>query len=183
MYRILPRADGDLRRAAKLDPTLVTPYATMLKAGVLVSDQTLMREAVHDGLRIGVGSLPLYSAIALADKPRWGGSVEAQNALLQAIDIATPRHPLLRTVRASILADQSDLFACDCEQAAYRKAFDDVGPLEDLFYAGRNALDHGQDELALVYLTEAFRFDSADQGIREVRARALGKLSQSAPVP
>nr|WP_199047574.1 DUF4034 domain-containing protein [Dyella sp. ASV24] len=187
MNRILPRAEGDLRMAAKLDPALVLPYAVMIKAGMLVTDQALMNEAVHDGLRVGNGSLPLYSAMSLAVAPRWGGSVEAQDQLLKAIDTEMPMHPLLHTVRTSILVDQSDLFACDCrsvlEQAAYRKAFDDVGAYRELFFAGRNALDHGHNEIAVVYLTEAFRFDPKDQGVQEVRSKALASFSRLLAMP
>jgi hypothetical protein len=181
MDKILPRVEGDLRMAARLDGTLAMPYAVMIKAGMLVSDRALMQEATSRGWRTDQASMPLYNAIAMEAMPRWGGSVEAQAGLLEVIKREAPRHPLLLTVRATILADQADLYACHCasqtERAAYRSVFDDVAVFSDLRAVGKNALDNGQNELALVYLTEALRFDRNDQRTLQARNQALSGVS------
>jgi len=177
MDKILPRVEGDLRMAAKLDGTIAMPYAVMIKAGMLVSDGELMKEATSEGWRTDPVSMPLYNAMAMETMPRWGGSLKAQARLLEVIKRESPRHPLLLTVRATILADQADISTCDCaseaERAAYRSVFDDVAGFSDLRDAGKNALNKGQDELALVYLTEALRFNRKDQRTLQARNQAL----------
>jgi hypothetical protein len=183
MDRIIPRAEGDLRKASELDSGSAIPYAVMIKVGMLMSDASLVEDAVHQGLRADPGSMPLYNAISMASSPRWGGSDEAQAQLLRAIDKQAPHHPLVLTVRASVLADQTDAYTCLCrtpeERAAYGEVFDQVAMPSDLYSVGKNALDNKQYELALIYLTEALRFNTTDMKILNARNEARGHIDSA----
>lgn len=159
------------------------PYAYLLRVGVLISDQSLVKEATFQGLRTDPGSMPLYNAIALANTPRWGGSIEGQEKLLKVIDKQAAEHPLVLTVRATILADQADVRSCRCstalERAAYRKVFSEVALPSDLYRAGSNALRNGQYELAMIYLTEALRFNPSAIEISNARNEAFDHVDPS----
>jgi hypothetical protein len=183
MDNLLSRADGDLRRAEKLDPSLSAPYAIMMQMGALQGDGELIAMATKEGLSQAPTSFPIFDALEMVTEPRWFGSLEDQSRLLASIDQQAPKHPLLFVVRTAVLMDQADLGACECDQpqqrAAYRIVFDQVGTGSALSRAGSNALDNGQYEIAAIYLAEALRFDANDAATRGSLGKALAGLDHS----
>ena len=163
MENLLARADGDLRRALKLDPGLGEAYASLLELGMLEGDRQTMKEAMTEGLRIAPTCYGLYEALLQVTRPQWFGSTQAQAALIATVDRQAVKEPLLLVIRSGVLADQAQVTSCECtthsERAAYRTAFDQVGPWSTLMQAGLNALDNKQYELAVVYLAESLRFE------------------------
>lgn len=165
METLLARADGDLRMSLKLDPSLTLPYAAMIEIGTMEGDDAYAAEAVKHGRAVAVPSLPIYEKLALAAEPRWGGSLSAQSSLIQSIGKDSSRNPLLTLVRAKVVGEQLGV-GCYCESpqddAAYRTVFDQVSSRTELNAAGSSALENKQYVIALVYLSEAARFDTPD---------------------
>lgn len=161
METLLERAGGDLRRALKIDPTLALPQAVKLETATILGDDASSEAVIHE-VAGQAPSLPFYEALALAAQPRWGGSREAQVGLQVSIATHTTSNPLLVMVRAKILSEQLGV-GCFCRQqkdeTVYRITFDQLASRTELYAAGDNALSNGQYALAVVYLSEAARFD------------------------
>ena len=183
MSQLLARADGDLRRAVKLDPRLAVGYAALMDMAMLESDRQLMVSAMKDGIAADPTSFPVLDSFAMITEPRWFGSLEAQARLMALIDKQSSKQPLLLVVRTSVLMDQADLVSCDCnlpeQRAAYRTVFDQVGTGSSLIGAGANALDNKQYEVATVYLAEALRFDPNDAVTRGNLRTAMAGIDPS----
>lgn len=175
MDALLARADGDLRMSIKLDPSLALPHAAMIEIGTMEGDDAYAAEATKRGQALDIPSLPVYEKLALAAEPRWGGSLSAQSSLIGSIGRNTSRNALLPLVRAKVLGEQLGV-GCYCaspqDDAAYRTVFDQVASRTELNAAGNSALENKQYVIALVYLSEASRFDTpdVDQKLKEALA-------------
>jgi hypothetical protein len=124
-------------------------------------DDAYVADATKQGLAAAPPSLPVYEALAMAAQPRWGGSRSTQSNLLASIGKGFAKNPLLAIVRAKVLAEQLGI-GCYCESqqsdSVYRIVFDRVSSRTELYAAGSRALEDGQYQVALVYLSEASRF-------------------------
>ncbi|MDR3444317.1 MULTISPECIES: DUF4034 domain-containing protein [unclassified Dyella] len=177
METLLARAEGDLRHAIKLDPSVALPYAVMIESGIMLGDDASVADAAKHGMLASLPSLPVYEALALAAQPRWGGSLTTQSNLLASVQTNAAKNPLLVVVRAKILSEQLGL-GCYCssrqEDSVYRTALDQTASRTELFDAGESALNDGQYKVAVIYLSEASRFDYP--GVEEKLSVAMAHL-------
>lgn len=187
MHTFAARADGDLRRAIKLDPTLGVAYGASLNSLMLRGEHDELAAMTKIALDANATSLSVFIALAAAAQPKWNGSAQAQQWVIDASRQRSAQAPLLVMIRALVLNDQMDITFCYCdkpEQRAYvRQVFDDMGSHQLLHRAGSNALDNKQYELAAVYLYEASRFKPDDVANRDEIRRAMADVDLDVKSP
>jgi hypothetical protein len=177
METLLARADGDLRMAIKLNPSIGVAYAAMIRIGTVNGDEVYVSDAVKKGGSAIEASLPVYDELTMHAEPRWGGNWNIQEDLLNQAQKHLVENPLLYMVRAIVWMDRADLADCYCrspeDRSGYRSVFLQVAGRNELFVAGDNALQNHHYHLAIVYLSESLRFDRDNRKTRKERDEAL----------
>jgi Tfp pilus assembly protein PilF len=180
MDRLLSQADTDLRRALELNPQVTPAYVAMIDAGKMGPGRAYIDEAARRGLAAAPADYSIYSALMVAEQPKWGGSLYAMTGLARRAQAHARDNPLLVLLLAEGPAYAYDV--CNCESradwAADPTVFDNVASLNLLFNAGSAAASNNHPELSVVYLSEALRFQSSTDAIRRKRAYDLAALGE-----
>lgn len=175
MDRLAVLADADLQRAVQLDSRVVPAYAAMIGLGGATLGRGYGLAAARRGLAIDPGNMLLYDQLLWLEEPKWGGSIAAMERVSREIRAKARRYPLLdlelREIGLYRLAN------CNCtptqKLVAYSGIVDQLIGRTTLSNAGDIARDAGDDPAAVIYYTEALRFDPGNDAVRINRADLL----------
>jgi len=183
MDRLLQQADTDLRRAIALDPRVTPAYVAMIDAGGLSLGDRYVREATRRGLAVAPANFAIYDALLWNAQPKWGGSLQAMVRLADQAQAHAAANPLLSLLLTKEPAYAVNVDNCDCHTAAqlarYSQVFDRVSTVQLLLSAGYASESSHHPELAVVYFSEALRFDNDLPDERLRRAFELNEFDES----
>lgn len=180
MNRLLMEADSDLERALALNPQVTPTYVAMMRAGSLSLGGSYTRRAVQRGLAVAPDNYSIYGTLSSVEEPRWGGSLEAMDRVARQAQAHVKRNPLLAILLSAEPAYRYDV--CNCRSSAswpaYPTVFDNVASTALLSSAGKAASENGHPELAVIYLSEALRFQPGALGTRRQRDTDLAYVGE-----
>lgn len=178
MDRLLALARADLRQAVRLNPHLTVAWYAQVEAARMNGGDEQAQAAATGALHADPYDYALFADRMVSAQPKWGGSMQAMRALAAQAHAGAARNPLLE-----LLVVEPDAYAegiCGCgggeptEQVAYTRVLDRVAGTETLSAAGHHASDRNQFAPAIVYLSEALRFDP---DLRDDRMARLYNMS------
>lgn len=162
MNRLLQQADTDLQQAVALDPKIMPAYVAMIDVGGHGFGDNYAENAARRALLADPANFSIYDAMLWDAQPKWGGSIPAMTTIIARAQKHASENPLLTLLQAKASA-YGKLDHCDChtadELATYPTIFDEVGTAQQLLSAGYAAEASHHLELAVVYFSEAMRFD------------------------
>lgn len=177
---LFDRGRGDLEMAMRLDPNLTTPYAALISAGTVVSDEATIEAAVKKGLRATGGKAVIFTKLAQTTSTRWGGTPEAREWLLSQVRQSIDSQPLLHIIPPMLAAYEAhvDYMApADGDWSVLGKVYSDVSTVRLLRLAAQLSYEADQPAVAYVYLSEASRFGADDAWVMQARTRSASRLS------
>jgi len=181
MDRLLALADTDLQRAMALDPQVTPTYVAMIKAGSLSLGDDYVDRAARRGLAVAPDNYAIYGLLSGATEPKWGGSLALMGRVAQMAQAHVKENPMLAILLSAEPAYRYDV--CNCRSSvswsAYPTVFDNVASTALLSSAGSAASDNGHPELAVIYLSEALRFQPGAQGVHRQRDLDLVSVGES----
>lgn len=180
MDRLLQQADTDLQRAIKLEPRLTPAYVAMMHAGGMSLGRDYAFDAARQGLRVDPGNWTIYQQLMWLARPEWGGSLEAMRHVGTAAVAHAKQNPLLLLEKNGALAYEANIENCGCGRPPlpyeFPKVFDELTSRTALAEAGNTSANQGLPQLAVVYLSEAMRFQPDMGHLRRTRANSLAML-------
>jgi tetratricopeptide (TPR) repeat protein len=187
MKKLLKSAKGDLHKAIKLDPRMLPAYASMIRVGGLGSDNGYAHDAANRALAIDPSSFTIYSQLSWLAQPKWGGTLDAMRKVAEQAQGQANNNPLLVLLLPEAEAAQAGLDVCGCgtieQLSAYNTVFDHAAMSDTLIAAANAAADNQTDPqhslpLALIYLSEASRFNPDNRDLRIRRINFLAEMGQ-----
>jgi tetratricopeptide (TPR) repeat protein len=128
-------------------------------------------------------SYGIYNMLAWKFQPQWGGSLGAVATIAADAQAHIKSNPLLGLLQAKASAYRVNLNDCNChtpdQLAQYRSVFDQVSTSKLLAEAGAAAESSNQPGMAVVYLSEALRFQPELEIERLRRAMLLNNFDES----
>ncbi|GLQ97695.1 tetratricopeptide repeat protein [Dyella mobilis] len=176
MDRLLRMADADLQHAIKLNPRITPVYAAMIDAAGLEFGRGYAVQAMSRGLRVDPANWSIYSQMMWVLQPQWLGSLEAMQRMADTAVGHANQNPLLWMEKQAVAQYLANLDGCSC--APPPQAFNFPGAMDELVRsggleaAGNTAADQGAAPIAVVYLSEALRFEPSE-ALRRQRAKQL----------
>lgn len=167
MNALLAKARHDLDRAVALNKHLIPAYAAMIRLAGLSGDDEYAQSAAKRALKSDPSDYLIYSRRIWLAQPKWGGSVDAMRRVIADAQQHTGENPLLLMLQNEGDAVAAGLDDCGCDSSdavnvdVYRRVFDQATAKSWLGGAGLSAQDAGQNDLAVIYLSEAIRFTPA----------------------
>jgi tetratricopeptide (TPR) repeat protein len=162
MDRLLQQADADLLKAIALNPRITPIYDAMIGAGGLSFGSAYALNAAKQAQRFDPTSFAIYSDLMWLAQPNWYGSVAAMTQVAADAQTHADKNPLL-VLEASKALSYDNLDNCDChtaeQLATYPTIFDQVATAQQLLSAAYAAESSHSLGLAVVYFSEALRFD------------------------
>ncbi len=185
MKRLMQQADTDLRQAIALNSHITPVYLAMIHAGAMDSGDfaaNYVEDAGRTGLAVDPANYSLYDAMMWQAEPRWGGSIGAMQQINAAAQTHASENPVLVLLQSKT-PGYDKLDHCDCHSevqlATYSTIFDQVSSARQLLNAGHAAELSRNLELAVVYFSEALRFDQTLSNERLRRAFDLNNFDES----
>lgn len=182
MLRLLQQADGDLQKAIELNPKIIPAYVAMISVGGLLGYDQYVHVAIKRALAADPANFSVYEAMLWDAQPKWGGSLHAMDAIDAAAKAHATENPLLTLLLEKRPAYEL-LHDCDChsaqELANYTVIFDQVSVAAQLSGAAYAAESSHHLELAVVYFSEALRFDPYLADERLHRIAGLNNFDES----
>jgi tetratricopeptide (TPR) repeat protein len=170
------------KRAVALEPRLVPAYELLIRAGALTGDRGQSAAALRDALHQSPHS---YYARAIALdflQPKWGGSLEQMDHLVEEAQKhlhANPRLILLRVERASL---DGDAFSARGQHGpaldAYKRALalgPDLSTVEAAVYAAQQT---GRLIDVVMFASQGLRFSRTPGWMLTTRGTALERLGE-----
>jgi tetratricopeptide (TPR) repeat protein len=162
MDRLLLEGRADLQHAMALNPDITPIYVALIRAGAYGFGKDYMLKAARMGLKVAPDNFSIYAQYLWAEEPEWFGSVDALRRIAAESLKYGKQNPLLVLDKAEAPAFLANVRDC-CDRPTkpdeFPAVFDDVADHAVLEEAGETAADHGDTGMALVYLSEALRFD------------------------
>ena len=184
MERLLQLADADARKAIALNKRISPPYVTMIYIGALGAGNDYALAAARQGLSQTPDNYGIYNMLTWKFQPRWGGSLGAAATIAAEAQTHMKSNPLLGLLQAKAKVYQVNLNNCNChtpeQLVQYRSVFDQVATTKVLAEAGMAAESSNQPGIAVVYLSEALRFQPELENERMHRAMLLNNFDESA---
>ena len=181
MDRLLQEGDTDLQRALALNPKLTPIYVAQIRAGAYGLGESYMLRAVQSGLKIDPANFSIYGQYLWAEEPEWYGSAAALRRIAAEELQHAAQNPLLLLYKAKEPAIQANVRDC-CKRPTrpddFPSVFDDVAEYLPLEWAGETAADHGDARMALIYQSEAVRFDAGNYDARLRLSNLLTRIRQ-----
>jgi tetratricopeptide (TPR) repeat protein len=182
MNRLLDRADLDLQHAMKLNPRIIPIYRAMIHAAGLGFGEDYAVQAMDRALHVDPSDWTIYREMMWLEEPQWFGSPEAMQNVADSAMKHVKQNPLLWMEKMAVAQYEANVYGCDCapppEAPRFPAAFDELASAEFLSGAGSAAAKQGFPAIAVVYLSEAIRFDSATDSFRQQRAPQLALVGE-----
>lgn len=162
MQRWLQRAQPLFERALALEPRLSSACAGLISVGRMDGDDALVQRSIRHCERVDPSSTPYMFARWMASLPKWGGQPGQLEAFDRDLESRVEANPGLSHMRNSAKEALADQFWQDGQAAAALPLQLEVsreGPNPDaLSDVGKILGDAGNRQVALVYLSQALRF-------------------------
>lgn len=162
MDRLLQQADTDLQKAIALNPRITPVYEAMIAAGGLSLGSPYALHAATQAKAVDPASFSIYSRMMWLAQPNWYGSIDAMRQVAADAQKHADKNPLL-VLELSKPLSYDNLDDCDChtadQLATYPTIFDQVATSQQFLSAGHAAESSHSLGLAVVYFSEALRFD------------------------
>ncbi len=183
MHRLLEQARTDLDRAVELDPKMTPAYGAMLYAATLDSDSAYGVSAAKRALAMDPANFPIYARLVWGSQPKWGGSVEQMQRVIDDAQRHAAENPLLLLLLSERSGGEDYVENCRCDEQGeftlYRTVFAEAPPLNMLMSAGWAAADRDNAALSVIYRSELLRFDPSQLQHRQGRAYGLLRLGET----
>ena len=181
MNSLLKLADDDLQKVIRLNPEITPVYAAMIEAGGLSLGKPYAEKAAIAGSRVDPINYRVYAKWLWLSEPKWRGSLAEMSSVIARVQPHVSANPMLTVLLSARKVYEADAEDCDCNRidqlAQYPVVFDQVAQSGELAHAGYAAHESRQPELALVYLSEALRFDPSLRKAREELDADLAETS------
>lgn len=177
MRQLLALADGELKKATRLNPELTPAYIAMMDGAMLEGRDGSGYRAANRALAADPASYLVPYHLMLMLDPHWGGTVAQQRLVAARAQARVHANSLLALLPVHAEAIAAELCYCaDSKPApdAYRRVFDKLGNVNDLESAGAIANWMAHYDAAVVYQSETLRFNPDDIGMRTQRVYTLG---------
>ena len=162
MQRWLERAQPLFERALALEPRLSSACAGLINVGRMGSDDALVQRSIQRCERVDPASTPYMFARWMAALPKWGGRPGQLEVFDRDIESRVEANPALSHMRNSAKEALADQLWQNGQAAAALPLQLEVsrdGPNPDaLSDVGKILEDAGNRQAALVYLSQALRF-------------------------
>jgi hypothetical protein len=183
IYHLVALARADLSAALALDPRVTPAYEGVVMASQTDHDAIYGRNAVAHGLQIDPSNYSLLAQLMESAEPGSGGSLGAMRKVAERAKAQSANNPLLLLLLPEPDVYESGICGCGytnpaAQVVAYRVVLDQAVKTQTLSYAGNNAQSTRQPEFALVYLSEALRFDPDSADNRKTRVSVLMNLDR-----
>lgn len=185
MERWLERAQPLFERALTLEPRLSSACAGLINVGRMGSDDALVQRSIQHCEHVDPASTPYMFARWMAALPKWGGQPGQLEAFDRDVESRLEANPGLSHMRNSAKEALADQFWQDGQAAAALPLQLEVareGPNPDaLSDVGKILDDAGNSQAALVYLSQALRFQPNNRYFLNRRIEANYRNSDFAP--
>ncbi len=182
MREHLDRAREDLEWAIRRDGRQTAALHGLLHVARLANNDALLRESVETAMAVDPTDERLYFDWMHAVEPRWGGSIEAMNAVAAEAERHADANPLLKLLRGKPIAERAELAWHRRRYAEAMKLYDEalrLGPDQgNLPEMARLAAGQGDHERAVRYYSQAYRFSRDPTYVAE-RSKLLVYLMQN----
>lgn len=183
MNRLLREADSDLEHAISLNPKITPVYVAMIHAAGLAFGDDYARQAIERGLKADPSNWSIYEEMMWLEQPQWFGSLEAMQRVADLAVKRAKQNPLLWIEKQAVGRYQANASGCSCapppQAEHFPAAFDELAYSGDIIAAGNTAAKQGKAPVAVVYLSEAMRFQPALEQLRRTRAQQLALVGES----
>lgn len=180
MDNLLKLAVVDLQKAVQRNPQITPVYAAMIEAAGLSSSKSFGEHAAREGSLVDPTSYQIYSKWLWLSEPKWLGSLEEMSSVIAQVQPHVSSAPLLTVLLSGRKVYEADMQDCDCNSvdqlAQYPVVFDQIALSGELAHAGYAAHESHHPELAVVYLSEALRFDPSISKARRERDADLAEM-------
>ncbi|OOG64784.1 hypothetical protein B0E46_05090 [Rhodanobacter sp. B04] len=180
MDSLLKLAIVDLQKAVQLNPQITPAYAAMIEAAGISSNKVFGEDAAREGLHVDPTSYRIYGEWLWMSEPKWLGSLSEMSSVIAQVQPHVSSAPLLTVLLSGRKVYEADMQDCDCNSvdqlAQYPVVFDQVALSGELAHAGYAAHESHHPELAVVYLSEALRFDPSISKARQERDADLAGM-------
>jgi tetratricopeptide (TPR) repeat protein len=181
MDRLLRQADADLQHAIRLNPRITPVYVAMIHAAGLEFGRDYAMRAAGQGLRVDPVNWSIYNEMMWIAQPQWLGSLEAMQGVADAALKHANQNPLLWMEKQAVAQYQVNADGCNCAPPPnafnFPSAMDELTRGSELAAAGNTAADQGEAPMAVVYLSEAIRFQP-EASLRRQRVEQLALVGE-----
>jgi tetratricopeptide (TPR) repeat protein len=175
MHKLAAKAQEDLSEAGRRNPRLIAAHVALIQVAQLTGDHGLRDASVERALAVDPADQRLYVAWLGAVAPKWGGSTEEVEKVIEQADLHSADNPLLKRMRTRAVCAEADFLADDAERlAVYRRAAASMPAACFVEDAGAAAERLGRYDTAALYYSQQYRF----QGVGEGLFRRIGVLQR-----
>lgn len=181
MRGLLALAESDLQQALAWEPRLTPAYVVWIQGANIGRNRDFIDGIVERGLAAVPSDYSIYSIMMGALQPKWHGSLGEMEQMAKRAQAHAADNPLLKILPTYAPYYQTD--NCDCDAkiqlANYHAIFDQLPTTAYLQDAGDLASANNHEGMALVYLSEALRFQPdghLDKGEQANRSFSLSYL-------
>ena len=184
MNDLLTKADADLQRARAINPNVLPIYMEMIRAGAYSLGKDYALKAATRGLKINPANHGIYSVLYWFAEPEWygNGTTAAMKLVRASAQQQANKNPLLIVDFSVVEIQEANVRDCACQAPAqpaqFPVVFDQLAATTYLATAGQTSSDHNIPLLAVVYLSEALRFDPDDLGGEALRANNMEDIGE-----
>ncbi|MFC3651218.1 tetratricopeptide repeat protein [Dyella humi] len=182
MDRLLREADSDLQHSISLNPKITPDYVAMMHAAGLEFGDEYAKRAIALGLKADPFNWSIYNEMLWLVQPQWFGSLHAMQRVADLALKRAKQNPLLWMEKQVVERYQTNASGCDCapppQADHFPAAFDELAASGELATAGKTAGEQGKAPVAVVYLSEAMRFQSDAEQLRRKRAEQLALVGE-----
>lgn len=183
MGRLLRQADADLQHAMRLNPRITPVYVAMIYAGGLGFGADYANQAIERGLKVDPSNWSIYSQMMWLAQPEWFGSLSTMQHVADSAMRHADLNPLLWMEKLAVERYQANANGCGCAPPPralnFPAAFDELAVSGEIGAAGDMAAKQGVAPVAVVYLSEAMRFQPQMEELRRKRAEQLALVGES----
>lgn len=182
MMSLLALAESDLQQALAWEPRLTPAYIAWIQGANIGRTRDFIDGIVERGLAAAPSDYSIHSTMMWALQPKWHGSLGEMEQMAERAQAHATDNPLLKILSTYAPYYQTDNCHCDAkiQLADYHAIFDQLPTTAYLLDAGDLASANNHEEMALVYLSEALRFqphshlDKGEQANRSFSMSYLG---------
>ncbi|WP_430391803.1 DUF4034 domain-containing protein [Dyella sp. 20L07] len=181
MHTQLAFAEADLYQAIALNPRVTPAYAALIQGSNIGESHDYAEHAIDQALSVDPNNFSIYESAMQTQEPRWGGSLESMQSLVDKALGNVKENPLLGVFQKEVAFYQINRCECSDKQqvAAYTALFSRPSTSAHLWSAGDAATDANATPAALVFLSETLRFNPWATRARAQRSINLSKFGDA----
>lgn len=181
MREQLAFAEADLNQAIALNPQVTPIYAALIQGANIGESHDYAKHVIDQAMTVNPANFSIYESAMQTEEPRWGGSLESMQALVDKALGHAKENPLLALFQAEV--DFYQINQCKCGEARqvalYTAIFEQPSTSAHLWTAGDTAVDADVTPVALVMLSETLRFNPWATRGRMQRSMSLTRFGDA----